>query len=163
MTYTVIIDVLLGGLLAATIFYTTRLYKKMAEFKLFHQDLQVLATQFSNATDTAQNAIAILKDTTVQAGGLLESHIRKAHTLKEDLNFMSDRALNATTALETSIAQARQAKNDLAMLATTITAAKKATPAVANAIPETEAVKPAKRSRASKAEAEFEAEADAKA
>jgi hypothetical protein len=117
----------------------------------------VLATQFSNATDTAQNAIAILKDTTEQAGGLLESHIRKAHTLKEDLNFMSDRALNATTALETSIAEARQAKKDLAMLATTIAAAKKAPPAVENSTLEIEAVKPAKRSRASKAEAELRA------
>jgi hypothetical protein len=151
MSYTIIIDIALGGLLAATIFYTTRLYKKMADLKLYQQDLQQLAAQFTHATDTAQQAISVLKETTEQSGSLLESHIRKAHSLKEDLNFMSDRAASLTTVLEGNIAEARKAKNDLALLASTIAGAKKSPVVIA----ETEAPKPVRRSRASKAEAEL--------
>lgn len=153
MTSAIIMDVVLGGLLAATIFYTTRLYRKMSELKLYQQDLQQLAAQFTRATETAQQAIGVLKETTEQSGGLLESHIRKAHTLKEDLNFMNDRAASLATALEENIKEARKAKNDLALLASTIAGAKK-TPAVA-AVATTETLKPARRGRASKAEAEL--------
>jgi hypothetical protein len=153
MSYAIMMDVVLGGLLAATIFYTTRLYKKMADLKLYQQNLQQLAAQFTNATETAQQAISVLKETTEQSGGLLESHIRKAHTLKEDLNFISDRAASLATTLEENIKEARKAKNDLALLASTIAGAKKPQPIAVVATTETQ--KPARRGRASKAETEL--------
>lgn len=103
MSYSLIIDVLVAVLLVVTIGYAIVLNKRLGKLRADKGELEKLATTFGHSTHRAEESIDKLKHT----ADLLQGHMDKAQTLRDDLAFLIDRGDRTADRLEEMVRTTR--------------------------------------------------------
>jgi hypothetical protein len=110
VTISLMFDVLIVVLLAATIGYAIQLSGRLAALRKDRAELDEMAKRFTQAAERAESAIAALKATSETAGKALDQVTVKAQGLRDDLAFMIERGEPLADRLTTSVtASMRQA------------------------------------------------------
>lgn len=89
-----VLEAVVAVLLVVTIIYCIMLDRRIRSFKSEQINLAGLVAQLSNATDHAEVAVAGLKTTAEEADGELDSKLKKARSLSEELAFMVETGNN---------------------------------------------------------------------
>lgn len=89
-----VLEAVVAVLLVVTIIYCIMLDRRIRSFKSEQINLAGLVAQLSNATDHAEVAVAGLKSTAEEADGELDSKLKKARSLSEELAFMVETGNN---------------------------------------------------------------------
>ena len=104
MSITLVLDVLLVILLAATLGFGLVLNKRLNDLRRDRSDLEKLAIGFGDATQRAEDSVATLKVSTAS----LQERLEKARTLADDLQYLIERGTTIADRLETDVRTARQ-------------------------------------------------------
>lgn len=107
---TMILDVLLAGLLVATIVFCGKLNRRVRVLQDSKSDLATLITQFNQTTERASDTIEELKSTSKKIVEQMQVKINKANYLADDLNFMIEKGEKIAGNLEGEISAARPAQ-----------------------------------------------------
>ena len=107
MPYTLILDVFLVALLAATLVYIARLNRRLDAMRAGREEFEALVKRFTSATEQAQANVNAMKAAADDAGKGLQEEIDRARGLREDLAFLADRANGLADQLEAAISRAR--------------------------------------------------------
>ncbi len=102
-----IVDVLGAVLMAAVIFYVIRLNANLKTLKAGKAELEALIAAFNESTNRAEASVLRLKASATETATALQANVTKAQELRDDLNFMTDRADELATRLEGAISAAR--------------------------------------------------------
>lgn len=86
-----ILEVVLLGLLAATLFHAMRLERALGVLKRDRATLEALVAGFNESTRQAESGVARLRETADGAGRQIARQIEAADTLKGDLAFLAER------------------------------------------------------------------------
>ena len=103
MALSLALDLLVSGLLAVTICYAMVLNKKLSTLRRDKAELEKMAASFNAATVKAEKSIKNLKNTADDMGGRIE----KAHSLRDDLMFLTERGSTLADKLEHLVRNAR--------------------------------------------------------
>jgi seryl-tRNA synthetase len=109
MNWSLIMDVVVAGLLVATIVYAMQLSRRLATLKNDRNHLQELIKGLQKATDQAESAVGNLKTGSADAGKSLHQAIERADLLKADLAFIAERAEATADRLESLLKTQREA------------------------------------------------------
>ena len=101
--YSLVLDILLAVLLVATIGYAIALNRKLGNLRRHKDELEKLASTFTESTTRAKDSIAGLKNSTAK----LQADITKATGLKDDLKFLIDRGASIADRLESAVRESR--------------------------------------------------------
>lgn len=104
---TIVLDIVVAILLAATIAYAVVLNRKLATLRNTKQEMETLINRLIDSTAQAEKGLSELKSAAGDAGRNLEAQVNKAQGLSDDLGFMVDKANSLADRLETQITQAR--------------------------------------------------------
>jgi Domain of unknown function (DUF6468) len=91
MTLLVVLDVMVGALLVATIGYCVVLNRKLAALRRNEAELREVLTQFAAAARQAEAGVALLKKAGREAASSLTDQIGEAKALRDDLAFVTGR------------------------------------------------------------------------
>ncbi len=105
--YTLVLDVIIAALLVATIIYAGMLNKRLNVLRKNRDDMAKLISQFNEATVRAESSIPKLRKAAEDAGHGLQERVEKAHSLRDDLAFMIERADAMADRLEAAVRAAR--------------------------------------------------------
>jgi hypothetical protein len=83
-------DLLVAGLLVATIVYCFLLNRRLDGLRAGQAELRVLIAEFNKATDNARAGVAALKLAGEEAGRTLQEQTAKARALADELSFMNE-------------------------------------------------------------------------
>ena len=103
MALSLALDLLVSGLLAVTICYAMVLNKKIGTLRRDKSELEKMAASFNAATTKADKSLKRLKNTAEDLGDRIE----KAHSLRDDLMFLTERGSTAADKLENLVRTAR--------------------------------------------------------
>ena len=103
----VILDIVVSGLMVATIIYATRLNARLAALRKNRDDLARTILAFNEATLRAESSIPKLRKAAEEAGIALQERVEKAQSLRDDLAFMIERADTMANRLENAVRSAR--------------------------------------------------------
>lgn len=103
MALSLALDLLVSGLLAVTICYAMVLNKKIGTLRKDKSELEKMAASFNTATIKAEKSLKQLKSTADDMG----ERIEKAHSLRDDLMFLTERGAKAADQLEDLVRTAR--------------------------------------------------------
>ena len=103
MSFSLVLDVLVAGLLIVTISYAVMLNRRLGSLRRDKAELEKLAAGFGEATARAEESIGKLKATADD----LRGRIDKAQALRDDLAFLIDRGGSAADRLEETVRAAR--------------------------------------------------------
>ena len=95
-----LMDLVIGGLLAATLFFAIRLSRQLADFRAGRADLDRLVKDLGKQVDDAQDAIQSLKETARASGKALQDRIDSARNYSEELQIVSESANSLAGRLE---------------------------------------------------------------
>ncbi|HVJ51086.1 MAG TPA: DUF6468 domain-containing protein [Aliidongia sp.] len=109
MSWPLIMDVVVAGLLVATIAFALQLSRRLAMLKNDRTHLQDLVKGLQKATMQAEDAVGGLKASTADAGKSLHQSIERADLLKADLAFITEKAEAAADRLEAALRMQRDA------------------------------------------------------
>lgn len=123
MIWSLIMDIVLAGLLVATIVYCYRLNKMVAVIRDGREELEKLIGQFVTSTERAEESIAELKKTSTKIADKLQVKIEKAEFIADDLAFMIERGGKLSTQLGNAISG--DSEGEKAQVATASSAEKK--------------------------------------
>jgi hypothetical protein len=101
------LDIILVGLLAATLFHALRLERALGVLKRDRAALEELANGFNSSTRTAEQATERLRGAADGAGRQIAKHIETALSLREDLRFLVERGDTLADRLEVSVRAGR--------------------------------------------------------
>lgn len=107
MEYTIILDMIVAVLLAATIGYAVMLNRRLSALRRNRDDLAKLILNFNDATVRAEQSIPKLRKAAEEAGTSLQERVEKAQALRDDLAFMIERADTMANRLENGVRSAR--------------------------------------------------------
>jgi len=102
-----ILDILLVGLLTATLFHAVRLERALGVLKRDRVALQDLVASFDASTRAAETAIERLHAATEGPGRQIQRLIESGTTLKEDLTFLVQRGEGLADRLDDCVRTAR--------------------------------------------------------
>lgn len=85
------LEILLIGLLAATLFHALRLERALGVLKRDRTALEELVAGFNGATRQAESGIERLRDAADGAGRHVARQVELGRTLKDDLQFLTER------------------------------------------------------------------------
>jgi hypothetical protein len=105
----VLIEIVLIGMLAATLFHALRLERALGVLKRDRAALEELVVGFNSSTRQAEQGIEKLRSSTDGAGRQLAKQIDVAQALRDDLVFLADRGERLADRLDGSVRQARLA------------------------------------------------------
>lgn len=105
--YTLVLDVIIAALLVATIVYAGMLNKRLNALRKNRDDMAKLIAQFNEATVRAESSIPKLRKAAEDAGQGLQERVEKAHSLRDDLAFMIERADAMADRLEAAVRAGR--------------------------------------------------------
>lgn len=109
MTYlSLIMDIVLAGLLVATIVYASVLNRKLATLRSAKQEMETLASRLVDSTQHAERALADLKSAANDTGEQLERRVSEARSLVDDLRFLVDKGNGLADRLATDIDKSRR-------------------------------------------------------
>ena len=107
MDWKILLDLVVSGLLVATIAYAVRLNNRLNSLRKNRDDIAKIIVSFNEATVRAESSIPKLKRAAEEAGGSLQERVEKAQSLRDDLAFMIERADTMANRLESSVRAAR--------------------------------------------------------
>jgi hypothetical protein len=107
MSFSLVFDIVLICMLAATLAYGFRLNRRLEAMRAGRAEFQTLLTHFVEATTTAERSIATLKLTSAESGQDLQEACERATALREDLAFLIEKAGGVADKLETAIGRSR--------------------------------------------------------
>lgn len=107
MTLTVMLDVLVAGLLVATIIYAILLSRRLGALRNDKQQLEALVRSLDESARRAETGVASLKQAADQIGQELQQRIDRGQGLRTDLTYMVDLAGNLADRLESVIRSSR--------------------------------------------------------
>lgn len=105
--YTLVLDVIIAALLVATIVYAGMLNRRLSALRKNRDDMAKLIAQFNEATVRAESSIPKLRKAAEEAGQALLERVEKAHSLRDDLAFMIERADSMADRLENAVRSGR--------------------------------------------------------
>ncbi|MGA0394172.1 MAG: DUF6468 domain-containing protein [Rhodospirillales bacterium] len=103
MALSIALDLLVSGLLLVTICYAMVLNKKIGTLRRDKSELEKMAASFNTATMKADKSLKKLKITASELGEQVEI----AHSLRDDLMFLTERGSSAADKLEDLVRAAR--------------------------------------------------------
>ncbi len=95
-----ILELVLIGLLAATLFHAVRLERALGVLKRDRAQLQELVAGFNASTQAAEQGIARLKATADGAGRTIARQMEAGQRLRDDLTYLSERGERIADRLE---------------------------------------------------------------
>ena len=96
MTFSLIVDLFVAGLLVVTIGYAIVLNRRLGKLRGDKAELEKLASTFGESTVRAEDSIEKLRNTV----DMLQDRMEKAEALRDDLAFLIDRGGQAADKLE---------------------------------------------------------------
>lgn len=109
MIWPMLLDLVVAGLLVATITYAVRLNRRLGVLREDRQQLQDMIKGLDTATRQAEEAVGGLRLGAADAGKALHEIVEKAQGLKADLLFITERANGAADRLEAALKAQRDA------------------------------------------------------
>jgi chromosome segregation ATPase len=103
MIWPMLLDLVVAGLLVATITYAVRLNRRLGVLREDRQQLQEMIKGLETATRQAEEAVGGLRLGAADAGKALHEVVEKAQGLKADLLFITERANGAADRLEAAL------------------------------------------------------------
>lgn len=103
MTFALILDILIAILLVATISYAVMLNRRLAQLRQDQSELEKLTENFNEATLRAEESIYKLTGSTDEMKRDVQETLKKAEALRDDLNFLIDRAGKSADKLEEEV------------------------------------------------------------
>lgn len=116
-----VLDLAIILLLILTIIYAVILNRRLTMLRRSRDELAKVVSSFNEATMRAEAGIPKLKKATIEANTALHDRVEKAHTLRDDLAFMIERAEEMADRLEDAV---RVGRSEGAQLASPATAAR---------------------------------------
>lgn len=107
MDWKIILDLLVSVLLIATIVYAVTLNQRLTQLRKNRDEMAKIIVSFNDATVRAESSIPKLKKAAEDAGMALQERVEKAHSLRDDLAFMIERADTMANRLENAVRSAR--------------------------------------------------------
>jgi len=107
MDWKILLDLVVSGLLVATITYAVRLNNRLGALRKNRDDLAKIIVSFNEATVRAESSIPKLKRAAEEAGAGLQERVEKAQSLRDDIAFMIERADAMANRLENAVRSAR--------------------------------------------------------
>ena len=108
MSYlSLVIDLVVAGLLIATIVYASVLNRKLATLRSSKQEMETLASRLVESTQHAERALADLKSAANDTGEQLERRVAEARNLIDDLRFLVDKGSGLADRLAGDIEKSR--------------------------------------------------------
>ena len=95
-----ILDFLVAGLLAATLFYCIRLERRLSAFRSGQDGLKEVVDQLNAATNSARDSIEALRAAAGIAGEQLEKRVRGAEALIDEMKVIVEAGNNLANRLE---------------------------------------------------------------
>ncbi|CCQ74121.1 DUF6468 domain-containing protein [Magnetospira sp. QH-2] len=108
MPISLFLDIIVAILLVMTIGYAVVLNRRLAVLRQDRDELERLAAEFASATVRADEGVRRLKGTADELGAMMDTRISKAQGLKEDLDYLIDRANSVADKLESSVRTTRK-------------------------------------------------------
>jgi chromosome segregation ATPase len=108
MLWSLLLDVIVAGLLVATIAYAVRLSRRLAVLREDRQQLQDMIKGLQKATQQAEEAVGGLRLGAADAGKGLHEIAERAQGLKADLLFIIEKADSAADRLEAVLKSQRE-------------------------------------------------------
>ncbi|MDV7339071.1 DUF6468 domain-containing protein [Terasakiella sp. A23] len=103
MPFALILDMLIAILLIATIAYAVMLNRRLSELRKDQSELEQLAQSFNDATIRAEESIHKLTGSADEMKRDVQDTLKKAENLRDDLNFLIDRAGTSADKLEEQV------------------------------------------------------------
>src|SRR5580704_8127449 len=107
MNFSVMLDLLVSGLLVATIVYAMLLSRRLGALRNDKEQLEALVRSLDQSANRAESGIAALKEAADHIGRELERQVEQGQALRGDLTYMIDLAGNLADRLETVIRSGR--------------------------------------------------------
>ncbi|MBK1670065.1 hypothetical protein CKO28_18685 [Rhodovibrio sodomensis] len=108
----VLLDVLIAGLLAATIFYAVVLNRKLGELRNNKAEMEAMVNRLVETTERAEHGLAELKAAAHDKGEELSQKVSDAKALSDDLGFLVDKGTSLADRMERQIGAARKVTAD---------------------------------------------------
>lgn len=105
--FSLIIDLVVAGLLVATIVYASVLNRKLATLRSSKQEMESLAGRLVESTQHAERALSDLKTAANDTGDQLERRVAEARNLVDDLRFLVDKGSGLADRLASDIDKSR--------------------------------------------------------
>nr|WP_156092734.1 DUF6468 domain-containing protein [Rhodovibrio salinarum] len=105
-------DVLVAGLLAATIFYAVMLNRKLGELRNNKAEMEAMVNRLVQTTERAEHGLAELKAAAHEKGEELSQKLNDAKALNDDLGFLVDKGNSLADRMERQIGAARKVTAD---------------------------------------------------
>ena len=107
MPLNTLLDLAIILLLVPTIVYAVILNRRLSALRRSRDELGKVVSSFNEATMRAEAGIPKLKKATVEANTALQDRVEKAHSLRDDLAFMIERAEEMADRLEGAVRTGR--------------------------------------------------------
>lgn len=106
--FTLIIELILAGLLVATIVYAAILDRKLGALRESKNEMENLIKDFAESTMRAEEGLAELRAHAGSSGDELQQQVDGASKVLTDLKFLVERGESLSNQLETASADARE-------------------------------------------------------
>jgi biopolymer transport protein ExbB/TolQ len=113
MSISIILDLLVIAMLAATIVYAVALNHKLSSIYQNRGELQQFLTTFTTSLAKAEESMRLLKGSGETAFSMVQEHMQRATALRDDLSFLVERGDAIATKLDDTIREARNHQKDL--------------------------------------------------
>lgn len=107
MVLTLVIDVLMAGLLVVTLFYCSRLNKRIRLLQDARSELAQIVQEFDESTQRATQSIAEIHAASSRISENIQHKIDKANFLADDLQFLIERSAKIADKVDVSTSAAR--------------------------------------------------------
>lgn len=107
MPLNTVLDLAIILLLIPTIVYAVILNRRLTALRKSRDELAKVVSSFNEATMRAEAGIPKLKKATLDANSALQDRVEKAHSLRDDLAFMIERAEEMADRLEGAVRSGR--------------------------------------------------------
>lgn len=107
LDFTLIVDLIVAGLLVATIVYAAMLDRKLGALRKSKTEMESLIKDFAESTTKAEQGLAELRSHAGSSGNDLQQQVDDAAKVLTDLKFLVERGETLSNQLETASADAR--------------------------------------------------------
>ncbi|MEI7608678.1 MAG: DUF6468 domain-containing protein, partial [Rhodospirillaceae bacterium] len=106
-TITLILDLVIAGLLVATIVYAIQLNRQLIRLREGRGELEGLIRNFNEATSRAEAGIKTMRRAALETGEGLQKTVERAQSLRDELQFLVEAAESLARRLAEAPTQAR--------------------------------------------------------
>ncbi len=106
MSYGIYLDIIVALLLAATIFYSVVLNRRLSALRSHRAELEALIIAFNDSCTRAEAGVRSLRTATEEAARL-QQYLQRSQSIRDDLAFLVDRGAPLADRLEGGVRTAR--------------------------------------------------------